>query len=128
MQELILSLLAAHTGGQEREALFPDLPPENYKLCILHALMSFGRYALDLVHDVTALIAEQEHNNEIWEDVQQFLTLAKIKITIDIKPLRGWNCKGCYAARLFRYWKGLSLIWRVFFENIEIIILEYFLG
>jgi hypothetical protein len=67
----------------------------DYKLCILHALISMGRMFVHWLHDFLAWYHKETQQPEVWEIAQAWLKELHVNITISVIPTTGtWNVKG----------------------------------
>jgi len=91
-----------HECGHMAVPMLKNLAWTNYKMCVLHALMSMGRLLCHWIHEWCAYLETKTGNSVYWTHAQAWLTNLHINITISKKPVTGsWNCKGIFAARMF---------------------------
>lgn len=66
-----------------------------YKLCVLHALMSMGRMFVHWLHDYLVWYQKITDNEGVWEIAEAWLKDNHVNINISVMPQTGtWNVKG----------------------------------
>jgi hypothetical protein len=83
--------------GHIHPPLLKNLPWKNYKMCVLHALMSMGRLLCHWIHEWCGLTENRASSCSYWTYAQAWLDELHINIQIAKPPVTGsWNCKGTH--------------------------------
>lgn len=69
-----------------------------YKMCVLHALISMGRMFVHWLHDYLVYYHKATDNQKVWHIAQSWLKDLHVNIDISTMPQNGsWNVKGNYS-------------------------------